>query len=229
MQGVDYRDLKLEQERKASVFAVEYPAVVPLAEPSLTVSMLTTLPIVGNASKILSEVLYSFCASQLLSGVPYQLSAIKYQGVDRVYIAGYQDGSIKLWDATYHVLSLICTLESEDGVIVASDSRASMGGYISSQSVKKIIEINPNMLDTMGCGAADCQFWHMNLGIKISTVGVQAVLSNYDINGAILSRIQIAPQSAFSVSSHPFGYNKTHNLMLIGDAVAFAASGGGAS
>ncbi|KAL1807273.1 proteasome subunit beta type-5-A [Daucus carota subsp. sativus] len=41
-----------------------------------------------------------------------------------------------------------------------------MGGYISSQSVKKIIEINPHMLGTMAGGAADCQFWHRNLGIK---------------------------------------------------------------
>uniref|UniRef100_M1B7B4 Proteasome subunit beta type-5 n=1 Tax=Solanum tuberosum TaxID=4113 RepID=M1B7B4_SOLTU len=53
------------------------------------------------------------------------------------------------------------------GVMVAADSRASMGGYISSQSVKKIIEINPYMLGTMAGGAADCQFWHRNLGIKI--------------------------------------------------------------
>ncbi|KAF3956816.1 hypothetical protein CMV_018096, partial [Castanea mollissima] len=35
-----------------------------------------------------------------------------------------------------------------------------------SQSVKKIIEINPYMLGTMAGGAADCQFWHRNLGIK---------------------------------------------------------------
>uniref|UniRef100_A0A6N2N4R2 Proteasome subunit beta n=1 Tax=Salix viminalis TaxID=40686 RepID=A0A6N2N4R2_SALVM len=54
----------------------------------------------------------------------------------------------------------------KEGVIVAADSRASMGGYISSQSVKKIIEINPYMLGTMAGGAADCQFWHRNLGIK---------------------------------------------------------------
>ncbi|XP_049363636.1 proteasome subunit beta type-5-like [Solanum verrucosum] len=53
------------------------------------------------------------------------------------------------------------------GVMVAADSRASMGGYISSQSVKKIIEINPYMLGTMAGGAADCQFWHRNLGIKV--------------------------------------------------------------
>ncbi|KAK4758105.1 hypothetical protein SAY87_019406 [Trapa incisa] len=54
----------------------------------------------------------------------------------------------------------------KEGVMVAADSRASMGGYISSQSVKKIIEINPYMLGTMAGGAADCQFWHRNLGIK---------------------------------------------------------------
>jgi len=33
--------------------------------------------------------------------------------------------------------------------------------------VKKIIEINPYMLGTMAGGAADCQFWHRNLGIKV--------------------------------------------------------------
>ncbi|KAF2616622.1 hypothetical protein F2Q68_00042427 [Brassica cretica] len=55
----------------------------------------------------------------------------------------------------------------KEGVMVAADSRASMGGYISSQSVKKIIEINPYMLGTMAGGAADCQFWHRNLGIKV--------------------------------------------------------------
>ncbi|KAL6561762.1 Proteasome subunit beta type-5-B [Orobanche minor] len=55
----------------------------------------------------------------------------------------------------------------KEGVMVAADSRASMGGYISSQSVKKIIEINPYMLGTMAGGAADCQFWHRNLGIKL--------------------------------------------------------------
>ncbi|KAB5537756.1 hypothetical protein DKX38_015289 [Salix brachista] len=69
----------------------------------------------------------------------------------------------------------------KEGVIVAADSRASMGGYISSQSVKKIIEINPYMLGTMAGGAADCQFWHRNLGIKqprdlsVETVGTVMV------------------------------------------------------
>ncbi|XP_050374513.1 proteasome subunit beta type-5-like [Argentina anserina] len=53
--------------------------------------------------------------------------------------------------------------------------------YVSSlsQSVKKIIEINPYMLEIMAGGAVDCQFWHMNLGIKTSRIGKQAQNFNY--------------------------------------------------
>lgn len=45
------------------------------------------------------------------------------------------------------------------GVIIAVDSRASAGSYIASQTVKKVIEINPYLLGTMAGGAADCMFW----------------------------------------------------------------------
>jgi len=75
------------------------------------------------------------------------------------------------------------------GVIVAVDSRASMGPYISSQTVKKVIEINPYLLGTMAGGAADCQFWQRNLGIqcrlhelnnkkRISVAGASKLLAN---------------------------------------------------
>ncbi|XP_065123588.1 proteasome subunit beta type-5 [Paramisgurnus dabryanus] len=47
----------------------------------------------------------------------------------------------------------------EHGVIVAVDSRATAGSYIASQTVKKVIEINPYLLGTMAGGAADCSFW----------------------------------------------------------------------
>lgn len=49
------------------------------------------------------------------------------------------------------------------GIIIAVDSRASMGSYISSQSVKKVIEINDFLLGTMAGGAADCSFWERHL------------------------------------------------------------------
>lgn len=52
----------------------------------------------------------------------------------------------------------------DDGVIVAVDSRATGGSYIASQTVKKIIEINPYLLGTMAGGAADCSYWERELG-----------------------------------------------------------------
>ncbi|CAM6129831.1 unnamed protein product [Calypogeia fissa] len=88
----------------------------------------------------------------------------------------------------------------EKGVIVAADSRASMGTYISSQNVKKILEINPYLLGTMAGGAADCQFWQRNLGTRcrlhelgnkrrISVTGASKLLANtlYSYRGMGLS------------------------------------------
>jgi len=51
----------------------------------------------------------------------------------------------------------------QGGIIIAVDSRASMGSYIGSQTVKKVIEINDRLLGTMAGGAADCSFWERHL------------------------------------------------------------------
>jgi len=51
----------------------------------------------------------------------------------------------------------------QHGIIIAVDSRASMGSYIGSQTVKKVIEINDRLLGTMAGGAADCSFWERHL------------------------------------------------------------------
>jgi len=53
-----------------------------------------------------------------------------------------------------------------DGIIVSVDSRSTMGAYIASGTVKKVIEINPFLLGTMAGGAADCSFWERNLGVQ---------------------------------------------------------------
>ena len=47
----------------------------------------------------------------------------------------------------------------KQGIIVAVDSRATMGNFISSQKVRKVIEISDKKLATIAGGAADCQFW----------------------------------------------------------------------
>lgn len=43
------------------------------------------------------------------------------------------------------------------------------------------------------------------LPFQILAVGADPVLNRFDMNGTILSQIQCAPQSAFSVSLHPSG------------------------
>jgi len=77
----------------------------------------------------------------------------------------------------------------KNGVVVAVDSRASAGAYIASQTVKKVIEINPYLVGTMAGGAADCSYWERYLGMRcrlfeldhkerISVAAASKVLSN---------------------------------------------------
>jgi len=56
------------------------------------------------------------------------------------------------------------------GVIIAVDSRATAGSWIASQTVKKVIEINPYLLGTMAGGAADCSFWERVLARECRSV-----------------------------------------------------------
>jgi len=52
----------------------------------------------------------------------------------------------------------------QGGVMIAVDSRSTMGQYIASGTVKKVIKINKYLLGTMAGGAADCAFWERELG-----------------------------------------------------------------
>ena len=49
--------------------------------------------------------------------------------------------------------------EFQHGVLVAVDARATMGPFISSNNVRKVIETNEFLISTLAGGAADCQFW----------------------------------------------------------------------
>lgn len=49
----------------------------------------------------------------LTGGVPSHLLSDSKNKIGRVFVAGYQDGSVRMWDATYPILSLLCVLESQ--------------------------------------------------------------------------------------------------------------------
>ena len=43
----------------------------------------------------------------LTGGVPSGLFFEGDVGIERIYVAGYQDGSVRIWDATHPVLTLL--------------------------------------------------------------------------------------------------------------------------
>ncbi|EHB06474.1 Proteasome subunit beta type-8, partial [Heterocephalus glaber] len=77
----------------------------------------------------------------------------------------------------------------QHGVIVAVDSRATAGSYISTVGINKVIEINPYLLGTMSGCAADCQYWerllakecrlyYLRNGERISVSAASKLLAN---------------------------------------------------
>ncbi|XP_012577238.1 PREDICTED: proteasome subunit beta type-8 [Condylura cristata] len=77
----------------------------------------------------------------------------------------------------------------QHGVIVAVDSRATAGNYVSCFMVNKVIEINSYLLGTMSGSAADCQYWerllakecrlyYLRNGERISVSAASKLLSN---------------------------------------------------
>lgn len=66
----------------------------------------------------------------------------------------------------------------QGGIIVATDSRATAGNWIASQTVKKVIEINSCLLGTMAGGAAVCLDLHnFLLAPSNKTIGLPILAS----------------------------------------------------
>lgn len=49
----------------------------------------------------------------LTGGVPSEMSLNEDHAVERIYIAGYQDGSVRIWDATFPVLMPMFVLDGK--------------------------------------------------------------------------------------------------------------------
>ncbi|XP_022146764.1 uncharacterized protein LOC111015892 isoform X2 [Momordica charantia] len=101
-----------QQEKISSDSAMQYPMVIPNIEPRVTVAKLGSLYTEGKVFKALDEVTGD-TIWPLTGGIPCLLRDAGDYQVERVYIAGYQDGSIRIWDATYPSFSLILYLEPE--------------------------------------------------------------------------------------------------------------------
>ncbi|KAL0966341.1 hypothetical protein UPYG_G00294090 [Umbra pygmaea] len=104
-----------------------------------------------QAISLAREAVYRATHRDAYSGNCVDLFHITAQGPDD------EDGPERKIEFLHGTTAL--AFKFQHGVIVAVDSRATAGSYIASQTVKKVIEINPYLLGTMAGGAADCSFW----------------------------------------------------------------------
>lgn len=85
-----------------------------------------------------------------------------------------------------------------NGIVVAVDSRASIGSFIGSKTVQKVLPVSKYILGTMAGGAADCSFWIRRLQAEailyclreskqISVASVANILSQYLNNNKSLA------------------------------------------
>ncbi|KAL2500491.1 transducin family protein/WD-40 repeat family protein [Forsythia ovata] len=114
--------------------AVNFPAGIPTVDPLMTVAELfhiygNTEPLSKIAALKQSSSTLTLLGSMkwpLTGGVYNHLSFGKDNSIHRIYVAGYQDGSVRIWDATYPVFSLLCVLTTEISSTDLIDSSASV-------------------------------------------------------------------------------------------------------
>lgn len=93
------------------------------------------------------------------------------------------------------------------GIIVSVDSRATQGNYIASQTVQKVIEINPFLVGTMAGGAADCLFWERNLGMQCRI---------YELRNGRRVSVAAASKLLADVMRSYRGYGLSMGTMIVG-------------
>ncbi|CAA0811101.1 transducin family protein / WD-40 repeat family protein [Striga hermonthica] len=122
--------LKSNRRINHSVHALQYYSVIPTAEPYMTLGKLYT----NTEGNILSTLLETVTPPKhqlnggstkwpLTGGVLHRVPTTGSNNIRNIYIGGYQDGSIRIWDATCPVMSLVSVFGFEiKGIQVAGAS-----------------------------------------------------------------------------------------------------------
>ena len=120
--------------------------------------------IIGNSGSIFSKCDFDPCSNvqEASPGTRFALPPVKDT---TAFLKKFTNGEGNIQINLNHGTTTLA-FKFQGGVIVAVDSRATAGSYIASQTVKKVIEINPYLLGTMAGGAADCSFWERVLAME---------------------------------------------------------------
>ncbi|KAK8913543.1 hypothetical protein KSP39_PZI023707 [Platanthera zijinensis] len=109
-------------EGEVRVSAEKFPVVIRTIDPHITVTKLCLLPMGQGSSKALSKKAFTkrnitpLSAGtkwRLTGGIPGEAASSESDGIDRLYIAGFQDGSVRIWDASHPILTLVQVLDGK--------------------------------------------------------------------------------------------------------------------
>ncbi|CAO2825683.1 unnamed protein product [Amaranthus hypochondriacus] len=177
----------ISHQDKSCTIPLAYSSIVPTTEPYLTTGRLISIhrntEHLGALSEMASAVelqetnLSCDKSSKwpLNGGVPCHLSLLGEKKVERLYIAGYQDGSVRVWDATYPILSPIYLLDPEVRGITSAGVKGSISAVDFSSETLKIAVGN-------NCGAVQVHSLTRNSNETSLHVvsGIQSEVSNFD-------------------------------------------------
>jgi 20S proteasome subunit beta 5 len=115
---------------------------------------------------------------------------------------------LKNRELQYHGTTTLA-FKYKDSVIVCVDSKATIGNYIGSTSVKKIIPVTDTIVATMAGGAADCSYW---IRLASAQARYQLAVNNIEITvigiaKTLVSRIKAAGGD-LSIGTMIAGYDK---------------------
>ena len=122
-----------------------------LVQTAPSLSLKFALPPVANVSTTRATPHIISCSEALSFGLSTADSSLQPSAFLRAHTDDHANPScpIKLAHGTTTL-----AFRFQGGIIVATDSRATAGDWIASQTVKKVIEINNCLLGTMAGGAA---------------------------------------------------------------------------
>ncbi|PKA62692.1 hypothetical protein AXF42_Ash012279 [Apostasia shenzhenica] len=108
-------------EGEACAHPQKFPVIVPTIDPCITIAKLCLLTSGKNSLKALlkkaftkkteTPTLSAGTKWPLTGGVPGEKIVSGDDSIERLYIAGYQDGSVRIWDATHPILRLLFVLD----------------------------------------------------------------------------------------------------------------------
>lgn len=126
----------------------------------------------------------------------------------------------------YHGTTTIAFI-FQDGVIVAVDSRATIGNYVGSRTVKKVFPISKCMVGTMAGGAADCAHWIKKISrqLKILEHRFSTMLPVVAVAKLLSSTLRIYKGSDLSVGTMIAGVDASGPSLYYVDSEGTCVSG----